>query len=254
MKFQLISDIHLEFYKELPPMKEILTPQAPNLILAGDICFIKHPLFLPFFQKLSPLFKRIIYVLGNHEYYTDKDITMESVAEMEVTAQNKLSSFDNIHILQKSFLNLGKVIIYGCTLWSYLSRKDFECGMRILANTSFVRHKRTKLLHPNITNQLHLVQKNWLESSLNTVWAIPKKVIVVTHYLPSLKVTNKKYTSFNKAYYSNCDELVMKADVWCCGHIHEQKITHVGETPVYLNAIGRPFEKKPGPCNMLFFV
>jgi len=250
MKFQLISDLHLEFYKELPPIKKLVTPQAPNLILAGDICFVKHPLFLPFFQKLSPLFKRIIYVLGNHEYYIESDLRMDSTESIEELVRSKLSGFDNIHLLQKTFLNLGNIIIAGCTLWSYLSQKDFEYGMKPLAAASFVRHGRTTLLHPKISNKLHLEQRAWLSTIVDSF--PDKKILIVTHYLPSIKLIDKKYAVLNKAYYSNCDELVKKASVWCCGHSHEQKIIDIGETPVYLNAIGRPFEKKDGPQNMVF--
>ena len=49
MKFQLISDLHLENYKELPKIRDLFTPLAPNLILAGDICFIKHECDIAFF-------------------------------------------------------------------------------------------------------------------------------------------------------------------------------------------------------------
>ena len=35
---------------------------------------------------------------------------------------------------------------------------------------------------------------------------------------------------------------------------NEQKIIDIGETSVYLNAIGRPFEKKSGPQNMIFLI
>ena len=37
MKFQIISDIHLEYYDTLPNIDDFFTVAAPNLILAGDV-------------------------------------------------------------------------------------------------------------------------------------------------------------------------------------------------------------------------
>ena len=253
MKFQLISDLHLEFYKDLPNIKDIITPEAPNLILAGDICFIKHKHFVPFFEKIAPLFKRIIYVLGNHEYYIHSDLRMESISTMVLNAKTLLTPFKNVYLLDNNYLLLeGNIVILGCTLWSYLSKKDFVCGMTYLSSVSFVRHKNTTLLKPSITNKLHLEQKRWLTDMLDLF--ADKKIIVVTHYVPTIKGIDEKYSFFNKAYYSNCDELVYKADIWCCGHTHEQKIIHVGETPLYINALGKPSERKDGPQNIIFII
>ena len=253
MKFQLLSDVHLEFYKELPPIKEIITPQAPNLILAGDICFIKHPLFVPFFKKLSPMFKRIIYVLGNHEYYYHDDYRIDTLTTMELLVTDKLSPFKNIFILNKQYLELDEdVVILGCTLWSYLSKQDFVAGMKILPAVSFVKHSKTILLHPRITNKIHLMHKKWLYAMFEKF--IDRKIIVVSHYVPSLKGLDAKYSFFNKAYYSNCDDLVQQADIWCCGHTHEQKIVHIGKTPLYINALGKPTERLKGPQNMIFMI
>ena len=252
MKFQVISDLHLESYTTLPNIKSIISPQAPNLILAGDICFIKHHLFVPFFQKLSPLFKKIIYIFGNHEYYITTDYQIDTIPAIEILARKKLLAFKNVHILQKSFIKIDDVIILGCTLWSYLSKKDFVCGMQLLSEPSFVRHNKTILLHPSISNELHFSHKTWLKEMLAVF--CDKKIIVITHYLPSIKAIDDKFTIFNKAYYSNCDNLVERATIWCCGHTHEQKIIHIGETPLYINGVGRKHERKNEPYNMIFII
>ena len=252
MKFQLVSDIHLESYNELPDMKEFIIPKAPNLILAGDICFIKHKLFTPFFERLSKMFKRIIYVLGNHEYYYFLNYKMDTILSMETLLRNKLSPFKNIHVLQKSSLIIDNIVILGCTLWSYLSKKDFVSGMQILSQSSFVKHRNQVLLRPTITNKIHFDHKAWLTESLEKYKN--RKVIVVTHYLPTLEAIDNKFSFFNKAYYSNCDDLVERANAWCAGHTHTQKIIHVGETPLYINPIGLPHEKQKEPQNMVFLI
>ena len=253
MKFQLISDLHLENYKELPKIRDLFTPLAPNLILAGDICFIKHKHFLPFFQKLSPFFKKIIYVLGNHEFYMNNDLRMDTISCMTLKAKAILEPFNNIQILDKEFIELDDdIVVLGCTLWSYISKKDFTCGMQYLPQSNFVRHKTTIVLRPDITNKMYLEQKIWLKDMLDRFEH--KKKIVVTHYVPSSKGIDDQFHFFTKAYYSHSDDLVRQADIWCCGHTHEQKIVHIGKTPLYINAVGNPSQKKEGPQNMVFII
>jgi len=253
MKFQLISDLHLENYKELPKIRDLFTPLAPNLILAGDICFIKHRHFLPFFQKLSPLFRRIIYVLGNHEFYMNNDLRMDTISCMTLKAKAILEPFNNIQILDKEFIELDDdIVVLGCTLWSYISKKDFTCGMQYLPQSNFVRHKTTIVLRPDITNKMYLEQKIWLKDMLDRFEH--KKKIVVTHYVPSSKGIDDQFHFFTKAYYSHSDDLVRQANIWCCGHTHEQKIVHIGKTPLYINAAGNPSQKKEGPQNMVFII
>lgn len=221
MKFQLISDLHLEYYDTLPNLKKFLIPKAPILILAGDICFIKHKLFVPFFQKLSKMFKKIIYVFGNHEYFTNKNHKMDTLYEMELFAREKLIPFKNVHILQKSYIIIDNVVILGCTLWSYLSKKDLVGDISHLTNTAFIRYRNRILINPKITNKIHFSQKQWLQDKISQF--SHKKVIVVTHYLPTIHALDHQFHFFRKAYYSNCDEMVKDVSVWCAGHIHSQK-------------------------------
>ena len=40
----------LEYYDKLPDLNYFFTVSAPNLILAGDICYYNHPNFIIFFK------------------------------------------------------------------------------------------------------------------------------------------------------------------------------------------------------------
>ena len=242
MKFQLISDLHLEKYDKLPNMDKLIIPKAKNLILAGDICFAKHDNFLPFFKKISQLFDKIFYVFGNHEYYTH-NFNCYSIDEVEIYIKEKLEGIENIIILQKDFKELeDDIIIIGATLWSYLSRKDIFAPIKYLSETNFISVENKIMLHPNITNKVHLEHKKWIEYMLSCFES--KKIIVVTHYLPSKRCINKKYKydAFSKSFYSNCDHLVQKANVWCAGHTHTPMVRHIKGVPIYINPCGYLWE------------
>lgn len=62
MKVQILSDLHLEFGNSIN-----LKPNTDLLILAGDIGNITQIGFKDFFEMVSIKWKKIIYVLGNHE-------------------------------------------------------------------------------------------------------------------------------------------------------------------------------------------
>ena len=163
MRVQLISNINLHLYKTFPNIKDIVVPKADTLILAGNICFVKHHFFLTFFQKLSPMFKNIIYIFGPNEYYCMSDLQMETTLALETYARDMLSDLSNVHILQQEHIKINNIVFLGCTLWSYISKRDLVIKTHPLVQNSFVRHGTKILLNPIITNKLYLTHKIWLE-------------------------------------------------------------------------------------------
>jgi predicted phosphodiesterase len=72
MKFIIASDLHLEFYKyiNLSDFFDISSiNESITLILAGDIGYPYHNNYETFLSECSKLFKHIILIAGNHEYY-----------------------------------------------------------------------------------------------------------------------------------------------------------------------------------------
>jgi metallophosphoesterase superfamily enzyme len=65
MKFQIISDVHLEFdikeiLKEIPSLTE-------TICLLGDIGIPSRQDYKDFIKKMSENFKTVIIITGNHE-------------------------------------------------------------------------------------------------------------------------------------------------------------------------------------------
>ena len=254
MKFQLLSDIHLEYYKKLPDIGKILTPSAPNLILAGNICYIKNRNFTPFFEQISQLYQQIFYILGEHEYFMDIERGMYSLKEMEITARDKLNHLDNVHIIQDSFIKFDNIVIIGSTLWSYISKKDMIGDICYLTDTNFIKFKNRLWVAPRITNKIHLKYKKNIDDLLSAFEGYKK--LVVTHFLPSFKCIPQKlkYDSLNKSYYSNCDDIVKKADVWCAGHSFKHMTQNIDETPVYVNPVGYLWQNSNYKKDFVFYI
>src|SRR4030042_4434463 len=72
MEIQYLSDIHLESKSRIRTpnwWKTEIVPNAPYLILAGDIAPARHPELPNFLSWCSDNFKAVVYIPGNHEYW-----------------------------------------------------------------------------------------------------------------------------------------------------------------------------------------
>lgn len=128
MKFQIVSDLHLEF-----GTISIENKGADTLILSGDICVAKdllerdvYELRVPdrssmyhtFFQECCARFKNVIYVSGNHEHYHG------DIAKSHNHLKEKLSYLKNLHILEKEILAIDDIIFVAGTLWTDMNKED----------------------------------------------------------------------------------------------------------------------------------
>lgn len=67
MKFQFISDIHLESRKKIPIIEKI--KDIDNLFLLGDIGIPGTDIYVKFMDWCSKNYKNVFIIYGNHEYY-----------------------------------------------------------------------------------------------------------------------------------------------------------------------------------------
>ena len=144
MRFQILSDIHLECYNTLPDIKNFLIPSTPYLILAGDICFFEHPNFLPFFEIVSPLFEKIFYILGNHEYFSDK-LPKNSFKSIPFLIKENLKHLKNIYVLQNDYFEANDFIILGTTLWTSHRIKPKDPLIKLTNNPDFINYSEKTL-------------------------------------------------------------------------------------------------------------
>jgi len=244
MKFQLVSDIHLELYEELPPLEEILIPEAPNLVLAGDICFILHKNYVPFFEKISQLYHNIYYVFGNHEYYVNAYngcIDGHTFGTLEETAQDMLKHLKNVIILNNKSVVIDDLVIIGTPLWCHaIFNEQRKKYVKQINNDTFILYKNKIIPRTNMTNEIHKKQKKWLEDEINK-YKNKKMILVITHYLPSFKCIPDKWKEDedNDQFYTDLEHLVKKVNLWVCGHTHTSMVAHVGRTPIIINPKGK---------------
>ncbi|NLO80295.1 MAG: hypothetical protein GX093_08330 [Xanthomonadaceae bacterium] len=106
MKLHVLSDLHLR------PSYEFSIPatDADLIVLAGDIGRGLHGVRWAM-AEAARLNKPVVYVFGNHEFYT---CTFPDLVE----EARRLTVGSLVHVLENEQLTWGAVRILGCTLWT----------------------------------------------------------------------------------------------------------------------------------------
>jgi predicted phosphohydrolase len=231
MKLHLLSDLHLEFAPFTPPKTD-----ADVVILAGDIQpGVKA---LPWIENNFPN-QPVVYVLGNHEYYGQ-------ALPSHISKLKELTHASNIHVLENDYLDLGEVVILGCTLWTdfYLFGNPRVAGFYATENMNDYRKIRVspdyRRLRSLDTAGLHFRSRDWLSKQFETHRG--RKIVVVTHHAPSARSlrVGKEDDILSAASASNMDDFVERSGVslWFHGHMHVSADYFIGNTHILCNPRG----------------
>jgi len=244
MELRVISDIHVNFYDNAAPVIDKLNQLFPKinpdkeiLIIPGDIGQIVNKnnqfdeKYYDVLKYLKSRWKYIIIVAGNHEYYGCQNMSYAS--DLLTNICEKMG----IEFLNKDSVEMFDYTFIGCTLWSNLN-KDYW---------NEIEHKYSSFTDCESLCNLHKNNVEWLDKTLDKYKN--KKVVVITHHLPSKKLisghfNHSKYDISNTCYYSNLDWIIKKYSknmiYWFCGHSHISELMVHKKTIIYLNPLGNP--------------
>jgi predicted phosphodiesterase len=217
--FALISDLHCDRWAFGPSFPDC---SADYLLIAGDLCeagsFNKE-----LFGNLTEQFKHIVWVLGNHAWYSGTDAMAH--------AKQLAASLPNVTVLDGETIELDGIAISGHTLW----HKPVH-GLQINDCHYISDYGRF------IAEQYHIAQA-WLES-LEKI----KPDIVLTHHLPSYACVAEQYTGspYNE-YFVHEGALEMaplSAKHWCFGHTHSPTKLAMENILLLANPYGYSHERR----------
>ena len=220
LTIQYASDLHIECEKgDRINVLEYIMPSADILVLAGDIgSWYRFAQFLNFLREICKMFKHVIFVAGNHEYYkvqTRVRYPMHILRER----MNKLDRIiPNLHFLNRSsikFPEFPDICIAGCTLWTKWENQDTELPPYIV---------RIHGLKGEGYNRMHQRDLQYIHDMIKYCQEKQMKLLLITHHPPSQRVLSlsKKECGFSCLYYTDLDHLLKKELVhtWICGHVH----------------------------------
>ena len=262
VRVQLASDLHLEHFAKLPsastfvipPKEEAITDTPstlPYLILAGDIVSVAAQRYLqPFLTELRPHYREVFMVAGNHEFYAGSSHTGPSRSSRSeiVLALSDLCDAAGVRFLDRTRFENDEIVVLGATLWSYVPDGYHERIRRSISDYSQIRGPEMspgvrRNITPADTNSWHDQDREWLTSELlkqhlskpagaDSTSAPEKKLIVVTHHLPSFGCVVPAYqgSDINYAFASDLDGLIknFQPDLWCFGHTHSSVDLQMG--------------------------
>jgi predicted phosphodiesterase len=224
VRINYFSDIHLEFELLKAPHND-----ADIIVAAGDIGIGTQGV-----DWLKTLNKPVVYVAGNHEFYTK-----EYRQTLQLIRQQCADS--NIYFLENDSFIFQGVRFLGCTLWADLfvdgDKKAEDLGKTL---NDFQRIQfDDKPFDAAQFSLLHRSSKTWLEQELAKPFA--GKTIVITHHAPSLWSWNGSVNNLKKlAYCNDMKPLLHEYEVaaWIHGHVHSQLDYRIADARILCNPRG----------------
>ncbi len=206
MRINYFSDVHLEFGPQTLPDND-----AEIVVAAGDIGIFKQGV-----EWLKQLNKPVIYVAGNHEFYT---------YEYNKVLNDLLEECrdSNIQFLENDVFIYKDVRFLGCSLWADLFLDGEEKANALTKTLNDFRKIRFKdeAFNLHAFSDLHHHSKKWLEQELAKPFE--GKTVVVTHHAPTEWSWDDSRNKLKKLAY--CTDLrylfhEYEIEVWFHGHIH----------------------------------
>ncbi|KAI2606577.1 hypothetical protein GGR54DRAFT_644191 [Hypoxylon sp. NC1633] len=231
LELQIVSDLHLESPKAYDIFD--ITPKAPYLALLGDIGYVKHRReYLDFLKRHLSNFQVVFLVMGNHEsWHSTWDDTRETMHQIESEIQEEEKTNGKIGklvVLDQTSYELegtsGEVVtILGCTLFSKVpaeSMKAVSFGINDFYNTSDWAVEEHDAAFER--------ELNWLNEKVTSLEGSRRKVVILTHYSPTLdeRASDPKHrnSSIRSGFASDLnDQPCWQSDivkVWAFGHTH----------------------------------
>jgi predicted phosphohydrolase len=261
MIVSLVSDLHLDVSNHLE------LPGGDVLIIAGDACEARELIrehhstkVLPytggafpcydFFEFECAKYKKVFYVMGNHEHYHGK--FWKTKAELERVMPS------NVTILENQCEVYDGVLFIGATLWTDMNKadpltlasmKNYMNDYRLITY-HYPQYNAYHKMRPEDTVKMHIESKRYIEQKAQEHPDLP--VVVITHMAPTFESVHNKYRGelSNGAYASDLSNLILdnpNIKTWVHGHMHDPCDYSVGLCRVLCNPRGYlPWEEGNG--------
>jgi predicted phosphodiesterase len=221
LKLQILSDFHLEHRDEQVNYNDFIKANKENILaLLGDIGSPYDPKLEHFLGWCSDNFYKVLYVPGNHEYYT-------ACGHPHAVIQKELarlcSLFPNVIFLDNMIYDIENVRFIGTTLWTDIPSDKQNYIQRCMNDYRLIYSKHNTLMTPTDVSNEYLKNKMFIENNTIKGNMLDKKVVVLTHHAPSFIETSPPQFKDSDSKYGFASQLTCNTGdirMWCCGHTH----------------------------------
>lgn len=231
MRFQIISDTHLEFHRDKGKyFCENIPVLTSTLVIAGD--FATNNLIISGISILAKRFENVIYVCGNHEYYG---------AERKDIHNNMMKlkkRFPNFYWLDNGAVTIEGQKFIGGTMW-FSERPDNFLYESLINDFSYIYNFR-KWVYDKNRETINFFKNN-----------MDKGCVVITHHAPCSVSTSEEFKGdkSNRFYICDQSELIRekKPAFWIHGHMHQPVSYWLYDTRVESNPFGYKAHERTPP-------
>lgn len=250
VKFQYVSDLHLEHYKNLNSIKLQKLDDCENLCLLGDIGYAYSELYHKFINYCSDNWLNVFVIFGNHEYY---DLSNSNGSKTDPKTmqeiENETQKFrKNVHFLNNSSVLINKrdntvkylldredhindyIKIIGSTLWCNIS--PFAASQ--MNDYAYIYTGKKQKLLPDDTRSFFKRNKEYILQELQIDFF---DTILLTHHGVN-SICNGPYLGnpMSSGYATDINELYQFPHLLACinGHTHVSLDTVIPNTQIKL--------------------
>lgn len=242
MRIQIASDLHIEFYrKRMPPREKFQAVEDRDvLVLAGDIGVqMMARRFIEEQIEISP----VIYVPGNHEYYTKTPRAKVDVRWKELEGLKSGS-----HYLVGESVRIDGVHFWGAP-W-YSDFWDAKERYHSIIRKQIMDFEDQIGLPGPWTPRRHVAAHHEQTDLLIEAMKSDGPDVVITHWPPTRGAIHPDFRGdvYNPYYYNNKPNLARRvgAKLWVSDHTHEPYDYQEGKTRCIGNPAGYPDEHRIG--------
>ena len=269
MKIYMTSDLHVDHYLYQRVSLEnyinyALLP-ADVLCVAGDTCDNPNA-FVEFYKMVSPRYKKIFVVFGNHDltitnqsYFLNNPFT-ETQAKLDFLKE-ELSKLENISILDGTVeefegVKFGGTMAFNDWTWAFKLDPEPEGNIhKFLCNW----HYWFDYIHWDYMSNNHSeILKSEMKKLDNVVSKKPD--IIMTHYIPLFFGVEPQYyySDATTYFYFNGEKYLDKLkdnSIWLAGHTHSVRTKDLVQSDgrtihLKLNPVGYPNEDSGNALRM----
>ena len=217
MRIQYMSDLHMELWDNSRYIRanefEVV---GDVLVLAGDTFYLRDTVApqKKFWNWASKNFRQVLLVPGNHEFYSDGDVTARGDSWQWMFRENVGYYYNKVVRIDDTDFILT-------TLWSKIPEPDMYLVQRGMNDFRQIMYDGRRFT-PDDFNLEHEKCLKFLKQALEESSA--KHIVVVTHHLPTLSVVAAQHMGsvLNGAFATELGNYIAdsRIDVWIYGHSH----------------------------------
>ena len=248
MKFDLVSDLHIDFWEDKYHYDWLHSQQSDTLVVAGDVSDHQDQT-INYLISLKQYYKTIMFVDGNHEH--QPNFLTIGLPESIRQWQGLAGIIDGIHFLGESPLTIGNTRFIGRNGWWCFNFGEPHIPRQQCLDAFYSKTKWTERVQKYQEHYGRVDCDELADEMLAAQWdSRIENVVVITHSLPSklciswsVYPENADFTglygniNYQKVFANDINKKLRR---WCFGHNHDAKSLSHDYYTMTSNPRGRP--------------